>query len=231
MIEEEWSILSFSARWLGEKRVTFRHTGGRGVKLVRDDKPLCGYLWELLDAADIVVTQNGKAFDIKRINARMIMHGMVPYSPIRVVDTKLIAKKHFDFTSNRLAWMSKHVNRDSRKDEHKRFPGFELWAQCLKDNPAAWREMRKYNAQDVIATEELYLHMRPWMTDHPNVAAYGDGAAMACPKCGGRGLQRRGTAVSQTGKYQRYQCVSCGGWARDRKGLDGRAKRAVQLAQ
>jgi predicted RNA-binding Zn-ribbon protein involved in translation (DUF1610 family) len=231
MIKDEWSILSFSARWLGDKRVIFKCTGGRGADLVRDDKPLCGWLWELLDMADIVVTQNGKAFDMKKINARMLMHGVGPYSPVRVVDTKLIARRHFAFTSNRLAWMSKHVNRDARKSEHKRFPGFELWSECLRDNPAAWREMRAYNALDVIATEELYLRLRPWMDNHPNVAVYGDSTELACPKCGGHNLQRRGTAVSQTGRYQRFQCVDCGGWAKSRKGLDGAAKRAALLAQ
>lgn len=231
MVQEEWTILSYAAKWLGGKSVLFSHTGGRGRGNVRNDRELCAELWELLNVADIVVTQNGKAFDVKKINARLIMHGFGPYSPVRVIDTKLVANKHFGFTSARLAWMSKHVNKNTRKDEHKRFPGFELWAECLKDNPAAWREMRKYNSLDVVAAEELYLHMRPWIDGHPNVAAYTSGERPACPKCGGTELQSRGVAVSQTGRYQRFQCVSCGGWAKGRKSVDGAAKRALLLGQ
>ncbi len=231
MIKDEWTILSYAARWLGRKPVMFSHTGGRGADKVRDDKDLCAELWALLDSADIVITQNGAAFDVKKINARLIMHGMGPYSPIKVIDTKLAAKRHFAFTSNRLAWMSKHVNKNTQKDAHKRFPGFELWAECLKDNPAAWREMRKYNSLDVIATEELYLHMRPWIAGHPNVAAYADGKELTCPKCGGRDLQRRGQAVNQAGRYQRFQCISCGGWARAKQNLTDAAGRASLLAQ
>ena len=227
MVQEEWTILSYAARWLGRKPVIFRHTGGRGAKRVRDDSGLCAQLWRLLDEADIVITQNGKAFDIKKINARLIMHGSRPYSPIRVIDTKIVAKRHFDFTSNRLAWMSKHINKNTKKDEHKRFPGFELWAECLKDNPAAWREMRKYNSLDVIATEELYLHMRPWIDGHPNVSAYTGNTA--CPKCGGRDLQKNGVRVTQTGRYQRFRCLSCGGSCHSRQKLESWAGR--QLAQ
>jgi hypothetical protein len=231
MVQEEWTILSYSAKWLDNDLVTFRCTGGRGAKRVRDDERLCQQLWYLLDAADVVITQNGKAFDIKRINARLIMHGMGPYSPIRVVDTKIVAKRHFDFTSNKLAWMSKHINKRTQKDEHKRFPGFELWSECLKDNPDAWAEMRKYNSQDVIATEELYLRMRPWIEGHPNLAAYGGADVTACPRCASTRLQRRGIMVNQTGKFQRFQCLDCGGWARGRQNLARPAKRRAQLAQ
>ena len=153
MIADEWTILSFSAKWLDKKEPIFKGTGGRGKIQVRDDKELCQALWKLLDEADIVITQNGKSFDIKKINARLISHGIGPYSPIKIVDTMLVAKHHFAFTSNKLEWMSKNINKGAQKDKHKEFPGFELWAECLKNNPRAWAEMKKYNIQDVIATE------------------------------------------------------------------------------
>src|SRR5271155_1389953 len=57
MIKTEWSILSFSWKWLGEK-VAFHSTGGRGADKVRDDLPLMGDLWKLLNEADLVIAQN-----------------------------------------------------------------------------------------------------------------------------------------------------------------------------
>ena len=112
-----------------------------------------------------------------------------------------------------MAWVSKYLT-DSPKSQHKKFPGFELWLQCLEDNPAAWAEMRRYNKQDVIALEKLYLRQLPWIADHPNLAAYSDKAG-SCPKCGGA-VSRQGTKVHQSGKYQQYKCKSCGGWSRSR---------------
>jgi hypothetical protein len=230
-INVEWTILSVSAKWLDEKPVMFRHTGGRGKAKVRDDKELLRWLWTLLDKADIVVTQNGKAFDMRKINARMLMQGLDrPYSPVKIIDTMIESRRHFDFTSNKLAWLSKHLT-PAKKSEHKSFPGFELWSECLKDNPKAWREMRKYNALDVVATEQLYLKLRPWMVGHPNVAVYDhDSEKRQCPKCGSDRLQMRGYAHTQTGMYHRFQCWGCGGYSRTRYTLNSIDKRKALLS-
>ncbi len=228
-IQVEWTILSFSAKWLGDPKVIYQDTSGKGTKNVRDDSQLLLALWELLNEADIVVAQNGQAFDIKKINARMLMSGFPPYSPIRVVDTMLVAKKHFSFTSNKLAWMSKYIT-ESEKSPHKLFPGFELWIECLKDNPKAWAEMQKYNCIDTIATEELYLKMLPWIGNHPNVATYTDSEEMSCPKCNSKDIQKRGLSYTQTSVYQRYQCQSCEGWSRGRVTTNTIAKRKSLLS-
>lgn len=228
-IQLEWTILSFSAKWLGNDKVIYKDTGGRGVAKVRDDKQLLVELWKILDEADIVVAQNGQAFDIKKINARMLMADMKPYSPIKIIDTMLAAKKHFSFTSNKLAWLSEHLT-SAKKSEHKTFPGFELWTECLKDNPKAWIEMKKYNCIDTIATEELYLKLRPWIEGHPNVAAYSSLETMMCPKCGSDKVQKRGRAITQTGEYHRFQCKDCGGWSRSRYTTNTKNKRNSLLS-
>lgn len=212
-IKGEWRILSVAWKWLGERKVHFE-----SASLSLDggvfDMNLMSTVWELLDEADIVVAQNGREFDIKKINARMIQQGFDPYSPIRIIDTMQAAKRHFAFTSNKLEWMGKHIAR-MPKEEHRKFPGFELWKECLAGNEAAWREMEKYNKADVLATEALYLKLRPWIEGHPNVATYGS-EPHRCPKCGGDSLQSRGVGVTQTGRFQRYCCNSCGGWSRGR---------------
>lgn len=228
-INAEWTILSFSAKWLGEKSVEYMDTGGRGKGKVRDDLVLLQRLWVILNEADIVVAQNGKAFDIKKINTRLLLSGFKPYSPIKVVDTKLVAKKHFSFTSNRLDWMSEHLTQ-TKKETHKLFPGFELWEECLKDNPKAWAEMKRYNIIDTVATEELYLKLRPWIDMHPNVKIYSEMEEMGCPKCGSNNIQKRGKSYTQTGEYHRFQCTDCGGWARSRYTTNTTEKRKSLLS-
>lgn len=228
-IKTEWSILSYAAKWLGKKSIIYADTGGRGKNKVRDDKPLLKGIWSLLDEADIVVAQNGQRFDVKKINARLIMSGFGPYSPIRVVDTLLVAKKHFGFTSNKLAWMSKYLT-EAKKSEHKKFPGFELWTECLADNPKAWAEMAKYNKLDVIATEQLYLKQRPWITGHPNLASYSPSFEHVCPNCGSKNVTKNGFRTMQQGRYQRFFCHDCGAWSRGKQNLINQTNRKASLA-
>jgi uncharacterized protein YprB with RNaseH-like and TPR domain/predicted RNA-binding Zn-ribbon protein involved in translation (DUF1610 family) len=229
MIRTHFSILSFSVSWLGDDRVKHFNTGGKGIDKVRDDRYLCEVLWHILDKADIVVVQNGKSFDIPKINTRMLIHGMPPYSPVKIVDTKLIAKKHFGFASNSLAYMTDLLCTTKKRD-HAKFPGFDLWAEMLKDNPEAWAECELYNDDDVLSMKELYLKFRPWVEGHPNVANYNDREKPACPKCGSHHVEKRGFSRTQTGEYQRYQCQDCGGWSRSRYTLNTTGKRKALLS-
>lgn len=223
----EWTVLSFCAKWLGARVVMYEDVSQQTD--LRDDSSILTKLWALLDEADFVVAQNGKRFDLKKIRARMVMHGMPPFSPVIVIDTMLIAKEVFGFTSNRLEWLSTHLSK-VKKLKHNKFPGFDLWSECLAGNPAAWAEMRKYNIVDVRATEEVYINMRPWAVGHPNVAAYWPDDDRRCPKCGSKRMARRGYQYTQTGQYHRYQCSDCGGWSRSRYTLNSLSKRKSLLS-
>lgn len=227
-IKTEWSVISYAAKWFNQSRVIYSDTSGRGVSKIRDDKAILGEIWKLLDEADIVVAQNGNSFDIKKINARLLMHGYGPYSPIRVIDTLSAARQHFGFTSNKLEWMTKWLT-DHPKNLHKEFPGFELWIQCMADNPKAWKWMKRYNIDDVLGTEKLYKRLRPWIAQHPNLGAYQTGEALACPKCGGHDLTKQGSRITQQGAYQQYKCKGCGGWARGKTMMLSTGKRKSLL--
>lgn len=75
-IVNDWYVLSWSAKWLHEDHVMYedkRHSWND-----EDDSVLLKGIWELLDEADIIVTQNGKKFDAKKLNARFIINGMSP---------------------------------------------------------------------------------------------------------------------------------------------------------
>lgn len=227
-IKTDWTILSYAAQWFGERKMIYADTGGRGADKVRDDYPLLSQLWELLNEADIVVAQNGKRFDVRKINARLIQHGYTPYSPIRVIDTMVEAKRCFAFTSQKLAWTSKLLT-DTPKSEHKKFPGFELWIECLKDNPEAWKVMRKYNCQDIRSTSEVYKKLRPWIKNHPNVTTFDLRPGGACPNCGSTKVKHTGSATLQSGIYAQYQCLSCGAWPRGKQLLNPLETRKSKL--
>lgn len=226
-IVTEWSLLSYAARWLGSKKVIYKDN--RDAADPRDDRALLDDLWELLNEADIVVAQNGKKFDMRKIRARFVMLGYRPFSPVRVIDTMLEARAAFAFTSSKLEWMSDKLT-SSKKMKHEKFPGFELWKECLSGNVAAWNEMKKYNIQDIKATEELYLVIRPWIQGHPNITIYDDHEHQRCPCCGSAELTQDGHAYTQSGQYHRYLCDDCGAWSRSRYTINSLAKRKATLS-
>ena len=89
-IMEDWSIISFAAKWAHEDKPMYFDVSKQRNK--RDDRKLLKKLWKLLDEADIVVGHNSNSFDNKKVNARFIMEGMQPPSSYRKIDTKLLAK-------------------------------------------------------------------------------------------------------------------------------------------
>jgi DNA polymerase elongation subunit (family B) len=207
-------IMSFAAKWLGDGEIFYQENRKE------DDRLIVSRLCELLDQADFAVAHNGERFDFPQIHARAVVHGLKPPSPYKVIDTYKIAKKEFGFPSNSLEYLTGVLGCKTKKGKHGKFPGFELWLECLKGNEEAWAELKEYNILDVIALEELYLKLRPWSTNHPNLAVYAENTEKpVCPKCGGTHLQYRGYAYTSTGKYHRLQCMSCGGWSRSRYSL------------
>jgi len=206
MIKSDWHILSWSAKWLGEKKVMYADQ--REAKNIEDDSRILAMIWQLLDEADIVITQNGKKFDQKKLNARFILNGFKPTSPYKHIDTLEIAKKHFKFTSNKLEYMTDKLCKKHKKLTKRKFSGFSLWSECMKGNKKAWKEMEKYNKLDVTSLEELYNKLIPW-DNSVNFNLYRDDEVNEC-KCGCSEFKKKGFAYTQKSKFQRYICTKCG---------------------
>lgn len=232
-IEKDWHILAWAAKWLTSKDGTtygpskkIMYMDQRNEKNIENDKKLLRGIWKLLDKADIVVTQNGKKFDEKRLNARFILNEMQPPSSYKHIDTLQIARSRFDFTSKKLAYMSDKLNTKYKKLSHGKYPGFELWRACLKGDKAAWKEMEEYNRYDVLSLEELYLTLQPWArgANHVNFDLYRDTEEVTCA-CGSTDFRKNGYAYTSMGKFQRYACKKCGAELRDRKNMLSKDKR------
>jgi len=219
-------LLSYAAKWFGDKRVLYSDQSR--AKSLTNDTRLLMEIHDLLDEADIVVAHNGQAFDLPFVLTRMAGYDILPPSSFRQIDTYRVAKKQFGFTFNKLEFLAKALKCKTLKNPHKKFPGIELWKECLSRNQVAWAEMRKYNIDDVLALEEIYLKLRPWIEGHPNVGNYMDTTRPVCPKCGGV-VERRGTAYTQTGQYTKYRCTDCGGYSRGRQMTSGKEHRKQQL--
>lgn len=207
-ISEDWTVLSWSAKWLGDKEVMYDDVRSDRP---RDDKRVLKGIWKLLDEADIVVWHYGSAFDHKKLNARFILNGYQPPKPYKQIDTKKLATKTFGFTSNKLEYLTDKLNTKYKKSRHKKFEGFAMWKECMAGNVAAFNEMRDYNKLDVLSLEELYNTLIVWHNPH-DFRVYNDDTRPACPTCGSRDQQHRGFNYSKAGKFKRLICKACGTW-------------------
>ena len=209
--KEDWYILCFVAKWLDSPKLMVHKQPDFPVfkKDKTNDLGVIKALWKLFDEADVIIAHNGNAFDIKKANARFLVHGMNPPSPYKTIDTKLVAKRYFKFDSNSLDELGRYLKL-GRKVQHK---GFALWLECMAGNLKSWAEMIRYNKQDVILLEKVYLKLRGWMTNHPNYN-FVDQTIRNCPNCGKHTLQARGSVKTITSEYKRYYCTNCGAWSR-----------------
>lgn len=202
---QESYLLSVAYKWLGDDKVYVKSLPEyKGYKPNTDcDKELCKDLWALFNEADIVIAHNGDQFDIKKANTRFVRNGLGPYADFRSIDTLKLARKYFRFNSNKLDDLGNFLG-VGRKISHS---GFSLWKGCLDGDKASWKTMCAYNQQDVALLERVYLSLRSWAKNHPDVSTLR--GVKGCPFCGSPDAQKRGFAYTNTLRAQRYQCKSC----------------------
>lgn len=228
-VYKDWSVLSWAAKWLGDPPDKVMYMDQRHEPIEDDSKILKG-IWKLLNEADIVVTQNGKSFDQRKLQARFLLNGMKPPSTYRHIDVKILAQKHFALISHKLEYMTDKLCVKYKKlKKHGKFEGFEMWKECLKGNVKAWKEMEKYNKYDVLSLEELYTKLIPWDTS-VNFSVYSDRPISVC-SCGKRYEEVKNRFVfTNTGKFQKFRCPRCGSETKGRKNLLTPEKRKSLLA-
>lgn len=206
--KEEWYMISFAWKWLHEK-----HTHVLALpdfplykKNKIDDSALMKELWKLFNQADIIIAHNGDQFDIKKSNARFLYNHLLPPATYKTIDTKKVAKRYFNFNSNSLNDLGQYF----KLGEKLKTGGFDLWLGCMAGDMKSWKTMCDYNKQDVILLEKVYLHMLPWMTNHPNIGL--GNPNHTCPNCASEHFVKRGFGATANTKYERLHCLSCGAW-------------------
>lgn len=222
-LKEDWSILSWSAKWLDSPDSKIMYADQRNQKNVRNDKKIVKQLRDLLDEADVVITQNGKSFDSKKINARIEKHRIKQPSSYRHIDIYIEGKKHFKFTSHKLAYMAEFLGVKYKKQEHKEYPGFSMWKACLVKDKNAFKVMEKYNKYDILATQEVYKRIAPWEKSI-NFDVYSDTLENVC-SCGSKQVTPKGYAYTRYGKFQRFICNKCGKQSQSRTNMLSKEKR------
>lgn len=204
----ERQIICFAWKWLGEKKTHCLSLPMlRGYRRNPDDnRALILKLHSLMSQADVVVAHNVDGFDDKMANTDFIVNGLKPPKPHKTVDTLKVARSKFRFNSNKLDDLGARLGLGRKVHTG----GFALWAGCLRGDMKSWNLMERYNRNDVDLLEKVYLRLRPWMSNHPNMNAL-DGRS-ACPICRAPAVRMivRKHRMTATGKKIQFQCRDCG---------------------
>jgi DNA polymerase elongation subunit (family B)/rubredoxin len=212
-------VLCWSAKWLGEEVNWFSSIH------MTTKRAMLKEIYDMLQEADAVVTYNGKSFDLKILNKEFALMGWARPSPYKNIDILQVMRTQFRFTSNKLGYIGPMFGLGG-KTKH---PGHDLWLNCMNPRSDAyessWEIMEEYNRQDVELLEALYIRLKGWVPNHPSHSALQNDHV--CPNCGGVHLQKRGTAITTTLSYQRWQCRDCGAWSRSK--VANKANRSKQL--
>jgi uncharacterized protein YprB with RNaseH-like and TPR domain len=160
-IIEPTEMLCFGARWHGKKNVIFKSVHHDGKKAMLEE------LHKLMDEAEVLVGWNSAAFDHKHINREFLENGLTPPSPVKDLDLMSIVKANFQFPSNKLDYVAQALGVGA-KVKHS---GFQLWIDCMDGKEKAWKEMKKYQLQDVNLLVDLYDILLPWFVGKASVTS------------------------------------------------------------
>ena len=202
--EKDGYVWSFSGAFNEEKIFHYNLTDFPLYKKDKySDEALAKKLWECFDKADIIIAQNGNAFDIKHVNALFAKYNLGAPSPYKTVDTLLIARKFFYFWSNSLGDLGEYLGLGKKQETG----GYNLWRKCEQGDKKSIALMKKYNNQDVKLLREIYKKLLPFITGHPNIGII-IGERSVCPNCGSKHLQSRGVHYGKRSWF----CVDCRSW-------------------
>lgn len=196
-------LLCVGYKWLGESRVYCPKIDFTTKNHRNAEKALFEAFLPAYEEADILVSYNGKRFDVPFLQAKALEYGY----------NALPNTSHVD-----LYWTVKHSMRISRKSLQNAgyFLGLsnektpvegKIWTRATLGDPKALKYIVDHCKSDVLVLEELYMRLRSLVRGHPRVAGN------ACKACGSPEIQNRGRYVTKLkGTMWRTMCTNCGSW-------------------
>lgn len=186
-----------------------------GGDLIKAEKQLLKDVTKRLLDSDVWLTHFGTWYDINFVNSRLIYHKLPIIPPnYNHIDTWKISKNRLKLRNNRLITISEFLGTEDEKNAIRP----EQWIRAIGGHRQSMAYIVEHCRRDVLVLEEVYDRIKPLVIDHPNKALF-DGRG-GCAICGGNKLQRRGSHVTRTRKYHRYQCQDCGRWSTGTKPIE-----------
>lgn len=220
-IEHDWYLTCAAWLWVDPEKGAYSKSFSVSTlddpkaykKNFRDDLVVVKRLHEVLQQADIIVGHNSNAFDLKKINQRIIDYKLptIDYPP--TVDTLLVNKKYGKTSSNSLAHLCRHYGIAQKMELPK-----GVMHAADQGSAKAMKKLVAYNKQDIVSTAQLYLRLLPYIKNHPdirrvmNLAKSPSEAAnmKICGSCGSKNVISWGSYPTKLGPVRRIICNDCG---------------------
>jgi hypothetical protein len=213
---KDWSIACWCAKWLFSPEILGERVTAQEA-YDRDDRRILGGAWKLMNEAHIIVTQNGIAFDVKKLYSKFVENKFAPPADFKNVDTLKTAKEVFGWSYNRLDELGQKLGIGKKIKMT-----FEDWKMCLTNDKSAEEyldKMMEYCKRDVAPLlEDVYLAMLPYMKSHPNMNVFTNHDGDVCPKCESQSISWNEKDYSTPqGLWESFRCNSCGATGRGTK--------------
>ena len=152
-------VICIGYKWLDRKQAHVLTIGQPSLQHF-DDRTLLGEFSSILEEADICVTHYGSVFDKKFLQGRFLINNLPPivHPPMR--DTCMGLRAVTNFSSKRLKHAAKILKFRHQKLENN-WP--IMWFEVMRGNMKSLRALAVYCKGDVLALEELYLRLRPYV--------------------------------------------------------------------
>ena len=198
---QQTNIICICYKWHGEKK-----TYSLQWDKHQDSETMIEKFSKVVEQADVVLAHNGDRFDLKHINTQRLLQDKPPIAWPTSEDTLKMVKKHFNFASNRLDFLSKTFV-GAGKDKM----SFQDWVDIVENNcEKAMRKMIKYCKRDVDLLDQVFTKIKPHVTLKANRSLLLMGNTDGCPNCGVNHIIKQGFYVTKAGKWQKLKCQNCG---------------------
>jgi hypothetical protein len=203
MIESSF-FLCWAAKWSDSDEIISERLTGTEAK-ARDDRKIVAKLADLIRQADHISAHNGDQFDQKKLNVRLIHHGLDPVGHVSSVDTLRIARQAFKFDrGNSLDELGEFLGVGRKLPT-----GFALWRAARDGDVPALKRMLAYCEHDVVLLEAVAQKLFPHAKRLPRLIDAGQYGQRVCPSCGSSELQPDGVYRTNANTYAKFRCV-CG---------------------
>lgn len=243
MIENDWFVMTWAGKWFGQEEIlsdscwNYSYSGKTYFEaalsddkdaLLDIDRKVVSSLWDVLQEADMIVAHNGDKFDMRKVGARAIQHGLMPLSSVKQIDTMKIAKNVGAFSSNKLDHLANVLCGESKVETG----GFNLWKSCIKGEKESWVKMLDYNINDVTILENVWVALAPYDKKSPSFITHTESTVTRCtsPACGSTDISETGKSHKTTvSEFTSYVCNSCGKQHRGRKNIRSKEQMEATL--
>jgi uncharacterized protein YprB with RNaseH-like and TPR domain len=152
--------LCASVKPLGHPPITARIDDSPGYKSEPwNDKHVVCKIRDILNNADMLISWNGRRFDWKFLQTRLMMHGETPLQPALHIDVYYQSRYKLLLASNRLD----HVDRFLHGDSEKTSLHGQIWQKAACGDRGSLDYVVEHCEKDVGVLERVFYDLKPFI--------------------------------------------------------------------